>query len=230
MAGQPGSFQPRDGNWVGREIQDIKSRMQRLEAANIFGLTGITPKLNGTDLDGFVNINGPLDVNGTTTVDGNSTFNGSLSINGPLILQPGSIENDALTSPLIVGSGNADALGFTVPKTTTTTVASFAFTVPAGYTKADVMAFGSAYVYNAGAATDYVYARVYVGAYGGMTLHSLIGSSGGSVTMTPNVTRHAEGLTGGDVITCSIMMSTDNNAITHGTNQANVTATAIFTR
>lgn len=227
---QPGQFNPAGEDAVIRRIQDLERQVKELSAANPFKAMGIRPMPDGLIVDGYETVNGPLDVNGTTTVDGDSTFNGSLRINGPLILKPGSIQNDSLTSPLIVGSGNADALGFTVPKTTTTTITSFAFTVPAGYTKADVMAFGSAFIYNSAATTDYVYARVYVGTYGGMTLNSLIGGSGGSVQLTPNVTRHVEGLTGGATITCSIMMSTDNNAITHASNQANVTATAIFTR
>ena len=222
---QPGQFKnPNDEAWLVRRLQELERQVQQLAAANPFAAMGIAPKPDGLIVEGYETVNGPLEVNGE------SQFNGAMSINGPLTLQPGSIENDSLTSPLTVGSDWASAIGFTVPKTTTTVIASFAFTVPAGYTKADVLAMGSSYVYNSGAATDYVYARVYVGTFGGQTIHSLIGSSGGSATLTPNVTRHVEGLTGGDTITCSLMMSTDSNAITHATNQGNVTATAIFTR
>jgi|GEM_PF-5856301 len=217
-----------------RRLNNIESQLRALSTQPILlhastgqdGGQGLSTDKNGLHL---FNPAGVEDVT-LSAVDGSATFAGPVTINGTLSLPAGIINNAALSNPLTVGSNNADAIGFTVPKTTTTTIASFAFTVPAGYTKVDILAFGSAFVYNAGAATDYVYARVYIGTYGGMTLRSLIGSSGGSVALTPNVTHHIDGLTGGATITISLMMSTDNNAITDSTNQADVTATAFFTR
>ena len=234
MAFQPGlpgsQFQGQSEDYLVRRLQDLEKAVQQLAAANVFAPMGVTPTPGGFTVTGTETVTGALIVNGPETVNGPLNVNGAMAVTGTLSLPAGIINNAALSNPLTVGSSNADAIGFTVPKTTTTTIASFAFTVPAGYTKADILGFGSAYVYNAGAATDYVYARVYIGTYGGMTLRSLIGASGGSATLTPNVTHHIDGLTGGGTITISLMMSTDNNAITDATNQADVTATAIFTR
>jgi hypothetical protein len=233
--GQIGSGVSNDGDLM-RMMADMDRRIKELAAADPYRPMGITPTpdgftVTGTEtVTGALIVNGPETVNGTQTVNGPLNVNGAMAVTGTLSLPAGIIDNAALSNPLTVGSNNADAIGFTVPKTTTTTITSFAFTVPAGYTKVDIVAFGSAFVYNAGAATDYVYARVYIGTYGGMTLRSLIGSSGGSVALTPNVTHHIDGLTSGATITISLMMSTDNNAITDSTNQADVTATAFFTR
>lgn len=163
MAGQPGSFQPRNDDAISREIQDIKARMQRLEAANVFGLTGITPKLNGTDLDGFVNINGPLDVNGDATVDGplevngNSVFNGAMSITGALNLPAGIIGNDALANPSTSVASHADAAAFSITTGANVEKLRATITVPAGFTKAAVYGTATMSVYNNSGSLDSCY-------------------------------------------------------------------------
>lgn len=99
---QPGQFAPRgEDEWV-RRVQDLEARLQRIEAANVFGLTGITPKDGGTDLDGFVNINGPL------AVTGNADFTGNVHIGGTLDLPAGIINNDALSDPIVPGAYHSD--------------------------------------------------------------------------------------------------------------------------
>lgn len=55
MAGQPGTFQPRGEDWIGRELQALRGDLQRLAAANPFAAMGISPKPGGIDVNGFVN-------------------------------------------------------------------------------------------------------------------------------------------------------------------------------
>lgn len=223
---QPGKFQPpnsRDEGWIGRELQTLRREMNELRAANVFGLTGVRPKNGGTEFEGYLNVNGELNINGPA------------KITGTLDLPTGIIGNDSLTSPSTGRSDGATARGFTVPAATPAVIASFGFTVPDGYTKAAVIALGSAFVYNPGAATDYVYAAIHVDVSdgrtsNGQTLISLIGGSGGSVNLTPNNMQSIEGLSGGDTITCSIRMYTGTNAINHASNSATVHGMATFTR
>lgn len=158
---QPGQFAPRGEDWIPRAIQEINQRLQQLSAANVFGLTGISPKDGGTDLDGFVNINGDTTINGPLEVNGNSEFNGALSINGPLDLQPGSIQNDALTNPIqfLSGVNDNDALNITLVDAT---VCTYSFTVPAGFTQAFVIAYGSIGIVNPTGANASIGGRVYI--------------------------------------------------------------------
>lgn len=157
MAGQPGSFQPRGEDWIGRELADIKSRMQRLEAANVFGLTGIVPKDGGTDLDGFVNINGDATVNGPLEVNGDSTFNGAMSITGALNLPAGIIGNDALTSPSTPVASHAQADSFSITTGANVEKLRATITVPAGFTKAAVYGTATMSVFNNSGSLDSAY-------------------------------------------------------------------------
>jgi hypothetical protein len=157
---QPGQFAPRgEDEWV-RRVQDLEARLQRIEAANVFGLTGITPKDGGTDLDGFVNINGPL------TVDGDSEINGSMSINGPLNLQPGSIQNDSLADPTYPYAFHADAQNFALGNGDNLPVVSITVPVPAGFTRAVVNATASLSAANSTSATDTLYCGLKVNGSG----------------------------------------------------------------
>ena len=165
--GQPGQFQPRGEDWMVRELQTLRRELNELRAANVFGRTGITPKDGGTDFDGYVNINGPLDVNGDAAingpleVNGDSEFNGSLSINGPLNLQPGSIQNDALTNPVRFSAGVADNEDLTITLVDTT-ICTYSFTIPAGFTQAFVIGYGSIGVTNPTASNSSIAGRVYI--------------------------------------------------------------------
>ena len=163
MAGQPGSFQPRNEDWMVRELQDIKAKMQRLEAANVFGLTGIKPKSGGTNLDGFVNVNGPLVVNGTSGINGPQTVNGSQTVNGPmtitgtLSLPAGIIGNDALANPSTSVASHADAAAFSITTGANVEKLRATITVPAGFTKAAVYGTATMSVYNNSGSLDSCY-------------------------------------------------------------------------
>jgi hypothetical protein len=162
MAGQPGSFQPRGEDWMVRELQALRGELNQLRAANVFGLTGIKPKDGGTDLDGFVNINGPLEVNGDSAINGPLNVNGAMAVTGTLSLPAGIIDNAALAAPVSplathVGTNNFGlSTGPNVPILTTS------ITVPAGYTQALVFAAANMHAYNNNAAQDDAYAVVFI--------------------------------------------------------------------
>jgi hypothetical protein len=223
MAGQPGSFQPINEGWMVRELQDIRSKIQRLEAANVFGLTGITPKSGGTDLDGFVNVNGPLTVNGTQTV------NGPMTITGTLNLPAGIIGNDALAAPLESHTTYADADGFTLTPTEQD-FCNTSFTVPEGYTTAVVVATGTVNTYNTNATADYLWARAYINTSFGRRMFALMDATSGPASLTVNKQVQLTGLTGGQIITCKLRLASQTADVTSASNGASMNAFALFTR
>ena len=206
-----------------RELQEIKAKMQRLEAANVFGLTGISPKDGGTDLDGFVNINGPL------TVNGDSEINGSMSINGPLILQPGSIENDALTNPFSTQTSSNFLNNYAIG-TTSTVRASVSFVVPEGFSQAVIIANPTAMGQNSTGSTDYLYAQAVIYGIGGGELYTSAGP-GLAVGLASPVHLTLTDLVGGEIIGVGVATRAGLGAWAAAPgNQANIYATAIFLR
>lgn len=155
MSGNPGSFQPKGEDWLVREVQTLRRELNELRAANPFAAMGIKPMPDGLIVEGYETVNGPLEVNG------DSEFNGSLSIFGPLNLQPGSIQNDALTNPIKFDAGvnDNDALTVTLAETT---VCTYTLTVPAGFTQAFVSGFGSVGIMNPTGANSSIGGRVYI--------------------------------------------------------------------
>lgn len=226
-SGQPGTFQPKGEDWMVREIQSLKRDIQQLAAANPFASMGLKPMPDGLVVEGYETINGPLEVNGE------SEFNGAMSINGPLNLQPGSIQNDSLTSPTFTAVGYGDAYGFSVPDDEAT-IATATIAVPEGYTKATVTGIGAIYLYNSTATGNYGYGRVYVdwptGAPNwGAKIPFALGANGGSGNSSPNRLVSREGLDGG-TITVRIVADSDNGVPAAAANQATINALVVFTR
>jgi len=152
---QPGQFAPRgEDAWV-RRVQDLERQVKELAAANPFASMGLKPMPDGLIVEGYETVNGPLEVNG------DSEFNGELSINGPLNLQPGSIQNDALTNPIqfLAGVNDNDALNITLVDAT---ICTYTFAVPAGFTQAFVTGYGSIGVVNPTGANASIGGRVYI--------------------------------------------------------------------
>lgn len=209
---QPGQFKPPgDEGWLVRKVQDLERLMNELRAANVFGLTGIRPKDGGTDLDGFVNVNGPL------------------AVNGPLSLQPGSIQNDALTNPLKQTAVYSDADGFTLtPDEQDFCVTTI--TVPEGFTEAMVVATGTVNTYNTNAESDYLWARVYVNTGFGRRMFALMHATSGPASLTVNKQVQLTGLVGGETITCKIKLASQVANVTSSSNGASMNAFATFTR
>jgi hypothetical protein len=231
---QPGTFQPRGEDFLIRKLQELEARVARNEAANVFGLTGIKPKDGGTDLDGFVNINGPLEVNGDSTingpleVNGDSVFNGELSINGPLNLQPGSIENDALTSPITVGRTSAADTGFGVTGSDQT-FASTTIAVPAGFTQALVFVVCNVGAINPTVTDDFLYSKAVINGAASREVFGYVANNGGSVAVTTAKSDLLTGLSGGN-ITFAVTVRAGATWAGNGSNRAYVEAQAIFLR
>lgn len=192
---QPGKFTPPgDEAWLVRKLQELEAEVKRQAAANVFGTTGIQPKDGGTEFDGYV------------TINGDSNINGSLSINGPLNLQPGSIQNDALTNPIefLDGVNDNDALNITL---TDATICTYSFTVPAGFTKAFVVAYGSIGVVNPTGANASIGGRVYIdrpngqgSTWGPRRFQQAL--AGADASTFPFKQSLVTGLGGGETITC----------------------------
>lgn len=232
---QPGQLQPRGEDWLVRKVQELEATVQRLAAANVFGLTGISPKDGGTDFEGYVNINGDGTINGPLEVNGDSEFNGSLSINGPLNLQPGSIQNDALTNPIrfLSGVNDNDALVITL---TDATICTYTFAVPDGFTQAFVIAYGSIGVVNPTGANASIGGRVYIDRPNGQGStwgprrfqQALAGADAATYPFKQTI---VTGLTGGQTITCRMTSmnagATDWGATVGG---ASLNVSVYFTR
>ena len=71
---------------------------------------------------------------GVVTVDGELDVTGAMVVGGTLSLPAGIINNDALTSPVVLGVVNLTATGFAVT-TSWSDAAATSFTVPAGCTQ-----------------------------------------------------------------------------------------------
>jgi len=213
----PGGFKPpNDEGWIGRELADIRREMRELKAANVFGLTGITPKDGGTHFDGYV------------TINGDGTINGPLSINGPLHLQPGSIENDSLTAPVVMATSGLTQNNFaTTPGGNV--FAQATIDVPAGYTRASVVCMVVAGAINSTGVIDYLYAASTInGVNGGETPESA-SASGGYASTAANGIRDLTGLSGGS-ISLGCFVRTGAAWAANAANFANMNAYAYFSR
>lgn len=232
--GLPGSQFPSE-DAIGRRIKDLERAVQELRSANQLGPAGIKAVDNGIIVEGSETVNGPLDVNGQTTVDGDSVFNGSLSINGPLNLQPGSIQNDALTNPIqfLSGVNDNDALTITL---TDATICTYTFAVPSGFTQAFVIAYGSIGIVNPTGANSSIGGRVYIdrpngqgSTWGPRRFQQAL--SGADAATYPFKQSIVTGLSGGQTITCRMTSmntgSTDWGATVGG---ASLNVSVYFTR
>ena len=129
---QPGQFNPKGEDWIAREFAQMRQEIRELKAANPFAVMGIVPR------------------------DGGTEFPGNVKIAGTLELPAGIIGNDALTAPVFPAAGHSQEYDFAVT-TDLTEQARVTFPVPAGYTKALVMATATLSAYNSTAADDNIY-------------------------------------------------------------------------
>lgn len=210
---QPGSFANaiRGEDWLVRRLQDLERTVQQLSAANPFGLTQMKPRDGGTDFDGFVNINGPAKITGT------------------LDLPAGIIGNEALTSPVQIGTAT-NGVGSYAITTTSTVRASVTLTVPEGFTEAVVIANPTAMGFNSTASPDYLYAQAIIQTYNGGEIYTSA-PAGVGVGLASPFQMTITDLTGGDDITVSVATRTNNATWAASTgNQANIYAIAYFLR
>lgn len=227
---QPGKFSPPgDEGWMVRKLQDLEGEQKRQAAANPFAAMGIRPMPDGLIVEGYETVNGPLDVNGTMDVSGNAEFSGNMKIAGTLDLPAGIIGNEALASPVKQIAVYSDADGFTLtPAEQDFCVTTL--TVPEGFTEAMVVATGTVNTYNTNAASDYLWARVYINTGFGRRMFALMDATSGPASLTVNKQVQLTGLTGGETITCKIKLASQVANVTSPSNGASMNAFATFTR
>jgi len=223
MMGQPGAFSPKGEDWMVRKIQELERSIQQLAAANPFAAMGIKPMPDGLIVEGYETVNGPLEVNG------DSVFNGDLSINGPLHLQPGSIENDALTDPVQFGQSSTIDTNFPL-EFTDVEFASGSIPIPAGYTRAQVTVIAVGGAINPNASSDFLYAKAIINGVASRQIFGYVAANNGSVEVMTAKVSFLTGLSGGN-ITVGMMLSTQGPSWTaNPSNRAFVEASAIFLR
>lgn len=219
---QPGGFNPKGEDWIAREFAEMRRELRELKAANPFAAMGIKPMPDGLVVEGYETVNGPLEVNGE------SEFNGSLSINGPLHLQPGSIENDALTSPISVGRASEATTGFAVT-VADQTLSTTTIPIPAGYTQALVFVVCNVGALNPTANDDFLYSKAVINGVGSREVFGYVANNNGSVAVTTAKSDLLTELSGG-VITCAVTVSAGAAWTAKSANRAYVEAQAIFLR
>jgi hypothetical protein len=200
-----------------RKLKDLERTVQQLAAANPLATAGIKAVPGGIIVEGSQTVNGPL------------TINGAASITGTLDLPAGIIGNDALASPVQIGTASNGLNNYAI--TTASTVrASVTLTVPDGFTEVVVTATATAMGQNSTATTDYLYAMAVIQGISGGELYTAAGAGLGVGLASP-FQHTLTGLTGGDVITVSVATRAGFNTWAAATaNQANVYATAYFLR
>jgi hypothetical protein len=138
----------RGEDWLVRKVQDLERKVQELSAANVFGLTGISPEDGGTSFDGYVNVNGPMEVSG------DAEFKGNMKVSGTLNLPAGIIGNDALQNPIAPLATHAGTNNFGLATGANQQIISTTISVPSGYSQALVFTTATMHAYNNGAADD----------------------------------------------------------------------------
>lgn len=192
---------------------------------------GVTTVDGELDVTGTLDVTGPLAVHGTAAFDGNTTIGGNAAITGTLSLPAGIIDNAALASPITAAVGHNDngATNFAVT-TTRTTVASYTFTVPAGFTRALILAVAQADAVNTTAAVD----TLVVGAYLNGTFTGIAAAQdvapGGFGGATKATARLLTGLTGGGTFTVSTGIYCYLGWASHAANSCNIDATVVYLR
>lgn len=205
--GMPGNL--RGDDWIGREITDIKRSIRELAAANIFGPMGVRPQMGGMVVEGYQTVNGPM------------------TITGSLDLPAGSVPNDALANPVQTATASSGITNYAID-TVSTVRASVTLTVPAGFTRAIVMANASAAGTNSGTSADYLYVSAVVQAVNGGELYSSA-AAGLGVGLVAPFSPTLTGLSSGQPVTVSVATRAGTATWTAVTaNQASIAATAIF--
>lgn len=206
---QPGMFNPRNEDWIGREISDIKRQMRELAAANVFGPMGIRPQQGGMVVEGYQTVNGPL------------------TITGSLDLPAGSVPNDALANPIETATASAGVTAYAID-TVPTVRATVTLSVPTGFTRAIVLAHAVAAGINSGTTADYVYTSAVVAGVNGGELYTSA-PAGIAASLTAPFTPTLTGLLGGDTITVGVATRAGTSTwAADPANQASISATAIF--
>jgi len=173
---------------------------------NLLKQAGIRVEKDLVRFTGAVDITSTTHIGGTLDVDAAATFGGAVAITGTLSLPAGIIDNDALANPITYASDTSYNAGAAVT-TTETVKATATVTVPAGFTKAQVWAISDAMAYNSTATGDYLYVGATINAYyAGESYVNCPSGYATSVSLT--AVTALTGLTGGDLINCTVSSRT----------------------
>lgn len=221
------------------ELAAVKKQVAEVARRSPFFNTGMKPDGKGgiqsNDFDGDLANSNP----GTK----GWAMNAARAAFGELLLRPGSIGNDSLTSPVDGKVGNVSATGFSLSPGSLTELAFQTLVVPAGFTTALISAGSTVFSYNPnttggsdGTGSDAIYAAVQVSAPGIATQASRanpdgLTGSGGYTSTFSNAGFNLTGLTGGSSIRLSVMgCSAYQSLAANPDNYANAYATVTFLR
>lgn len=206
--GMPGNL-VKGEDYLIRRLQDLERTVQQNAAANPWAPMGVKPQMGGMVVEGYQTVNGPM------------------TITGSLDLPAGSVPNNALANPVETATASNGVTNYAID--TTSTVRAFVtITVPAGFTRAIVLANATAAGTNSGTAADYLYVSAVVAGVNGGELYSSA-APGLGVGLTAPFSPTLTGLTIGQTITVGVATRAGSATWAAATaNQASIAATAIF--
>lgn len=134
-------------------------------------------------------------------------FGGDGLVANALKLRPGSVDNDALASPVAPGAVFASRTGFALTRSLTN-ILTTTITVPAGFTRAAVSVVARVFAYNPTANLDYLYGQANIAGFNGYALPLAVSGNNGSGTNISPFSTVLEGLTPGGSFTVQIAAGT----------------------
>lgn len=186
--------------------------------------TGAATLGGNTSVTGTLTTSGTANIGGTMNVSGTSNFTGDAVFSGNLAVPNGSITNAALASPLqIVGAAPATSGGWAV-STSSDAKASSVISVPAGFSRATVVAWANMHFMDSSPNGGWV--RATIAGNGGAEMGGLANLQlGQSATHTLGLT----GLSGGTIgVSCDVRASVGTGGMSGRIAQIN--AVAFFQR
>lgn len=192
--------------------------------ANNLRVEGTLTSTGPASFGGNTTVTGALGVTGTANIDGQMNVTGDAVFSGNLAVPNGSITNAALANPVvIVGAAPATTGGWAV-STTSDAKASSVISVPAGYSRATVIAWANMHFMDSSPNGGWV--RATIQGNGGAEMGGLANLQlGQSATHTLGLT----GLSGGTIgVSCDVRASVATGGMSGRI--AQITAIAFFQR
>jgi hypothetical protein len=215
-------------------VRDLIGRVKSLENRSPFFGTGMKPDGRGgvvsNDFDGNLD-----SLNAGTK---GWALNSARAAFGELLLRPGSIGNDSLTSPVDGKVGNVSRTNFSLGTGTLVEITGQNITVPAGFTQCLVTAGATVFAYNPnttggsnGAGGDAIYCMVAVGASFSHANPVGVSGSGGFATSFSGAGFELTGLTPGSTLRLGVYGASAYQSLAANVdNYANAYASLIWLR